>query len=257
MTTERRISAIEGALTPTELIVAWLTEAHAHGGVDALVRSTLEEEAYVPPINRLGHAAADGARARMKGKPRDEINRAVDQAVRETLFRFHLVMRINVITHDILERKILLTALLSCRIALLTREPRASREKDPGHRADVEQLRDLVVLSVRSFKEVGAAREQVERRYFGGHAAPFPDDAARWEEQLETNEAVERMAIRLVELDGVPPAAAPDSEATGALVAAHVADLVEPAKVIALEQLDEGRQALGIATSWLRGKLDQ
>jgi hypothetical protein len=35
MTSERRIAAVEGALTPTELVVAWLTEAHAHGGVDA------------------------------------------------------------------------------------------------------------------------------------------------------------------------------------------------------------------------------
>jgi hypothetical protein len=256
MTTERRISAIEGALTPTELIVAWLTEAHAHGGVDAFVRASLAEEDYDPPINRLARAAADGAPARMKGKPRDEINRAADQAVRETLFRFHLVMRIITVCHDILDRELLLTALFSCRIALLTREPRASREKDPGHRADVEQLRDLVVLSVRSFKAVGAARVQVERRYLGGHAAPFPDDAARWAEQLETSEAVERMAIRLVELDGIPQLAAADPEAVATRVAADAADFVEPAKVAAFEDLDEGRQALAIATSWLRAKLE-
>ena len=52
-----------------------------------------------PPINRLGHAAANGARTRMKGKPGDEIDRAANQAVRETLFRFHLVMRINTVCH--------------------------------------------------------------------------------------------------------------------------------------------------------------
>jgi hypothetical protein len=110
MTTERRISAIEGALTPTELIVAWLTEAHAHGGVDAMVRASLAYENFVPPINRLGRAASEGARLRMKGRPRDEIDRASDrasdQAVRETLFRFHLVIRINVVCHDLLEREL-------------------------------------------------------------------------------------------------------------------------------------------------------
>jgi hypothetical protein len=34
-----------------------------------------------------------------------------------------------------------------------------------------------------------------------------------------------------------------------------VADLVEPAKAAALDKLDEGQRALGIATGWLRAKL--
>jgi hypothetical protein len=33
-----------------------------------------------------------------------------------------------------------------------------------------------------------------------------------------------------------------------------VADLVEPARSTALDTLDEGRQALAIATGWLRSK---
>jgi hypothetical protein len=35
----------------------------------------------------------------------------------------------------------------------------------------------------------------------------------------------------------------------------HAADLVEPAKVAALEDLNDGYRALAITTSWLRGKL--
>jgi hypothetical protein len=34
-----------------------------------------------------------------------------------------------------------------------------------------------------------------------------------------------------------------------------IADLVEPAKVTALEQLGEGRRVFGIATAWLRENL--
>jgi hypothetical protein len=34
-----------------------------------------------------------------------------------------------------------------------------------------------------------------------------------------------------------------------------VADLVEPAKAAALDKLDEGQRALGIATGWLRAKM--
>jgi len=101
---------------------------------------------------------------------------------------------------------------------------------------------------------VGAAREEVERRYLGGHAAPFPDDATRWVEQLTTSESIEALAIRLAELDGVPDALLPPPEAFTFRVAGYVADFVEPAKVAALEDLDEGRQALVVATGWLREK---
>jgi hypothetical protein len=251
MTTERRIAAVEAALTPTEIVVAWLTEAHAHGGVDAFVRSSLADETYVPPINRLGHAASDGARLRMKGKPRDEIDRASNQAVRETLFRFHLVMRINTVCHDILERELLLTALFSTRMTLLARDP--EDDTNPDHLKEVEQLRDLICLSLRSFKAVGAAREEVERRYLAGHPALFPDDAARWFGQLTTSETLEAAAIRLAGVEGVPEAL-PPPEAFAARLAGYVADFIEPAKVAALEDLDEGYQALAIATAWLRAK---
>jgi hypothetical protein len=194
MTTERRIAAVESSLTPTELIVAWLTEAQVHSGVDALVRATLAEENFVPPLNRLGHAASDAARTRMNDKPRDEINRTCDQAVRETFFRFHLAMRIVTVCHDILERDFLLTALYSTRMALLLRE--SEDGVHPDYLKEIEQLRDLVSLSLRSFKAVGAAREEVERRYLAGHAALFPDDAARWTDQLTTSETLEASVIR-------------------------------------------------------------
>jgi hypothetical protein len=63
------------------------------------------------------------------------------------------------------------------------------------------------------------------------------------------------MADRLAELDGVPPTSAPaDAAAVSRRAAVLVADLVEPARVTALEKLDEGRRALTIATRWLRSK---
>ena len=36
-----------------------------------------------------------------------------------------------------------------------------------------------------------------------------------------------------------------------------LADLVQPAKIIALDKLGQGRAALGIATSWYRAKVEQ
>ena len=47
----------------------------------------------------------------------------------------------------------------------------------------------------------------------------------------------------------------PDLEALSTRTAELVADLVEPAKTDALEKLGEDRQALGIASDWVRTKL--
>jgi hypothetical protein len=60
------------------------------------------------------------------------------------------------------------------------------------------------------------------------------------------------MAYRLAELDGVPPPT-PDGEAP-VDTDVFVADLVEPARVVTHEQLDEGYRAFTTATAWLRSK---
>jgi hypothetical protein len=74
-----------------------------------------------------------------------------------------------------------------------------------------------------------------------------------WEEQVRSTQAIADMAVRLAELDGVPPAASPDAEALARRTTELVADLVEPAKATALETLGEGRRALDIAAGWVRG----
>jgi hypothetical protein len=99
------------------------------------------------------------------------------------------------------------------------------------------------------------ARLVVEGRYLEGHASLFPDVAAAWEEQLKRTQALADMAVRLAELDSVPTAVPADPEALSRRITELVADLVEPAKAEALEKLGEGRQALGIASRWVRGKL--
>jgi hypothetical protein len=62
--------------------------------------------------------------------------------------------------------------------------------------------------------------------------------------------------VRLAELDGAAAADAGDSEAILRRTTELVADLVEPSKAAALDKLDEGQRALGIATGWLRAKIN-
>jgi hypothetical protein len=63
------------------------------------------------------------------------------------------------------------------------------------------------------------------------------------------------MTDRIAELDGLSPAVRTEPEAVSARAVALAADLVEPARVTALEKLDEGHQAHRIATDLLRSRL--
>ena len=184
------------------------------------------------------------------------VDKAIRSALRETVFRFELVMRINVTVHELLEKEALIDAALSAHVALLTSGgTRGRADATPTYLERFATLRDLLLLRVSELHAAQEARAIVEGRYLDGHPALFPDAVTAWEEQVRSTEMLAAMACRLAELDGVPPPEPPDPEAVSARVTELVADLVEPAKSTALEKLGEGTQALGIATNWLRPKL--
>ena len=254
MTAERRLAALETSLTPTQLVLRWLDEAHAFGDLESYVRSQLAEPSYEGPLDRLAHEAASGARASLRGKRPEIVDAAVRTALRETVFRFDLVMRILVTTHELLEREALIDAVLSAHVALLTTEGRAARRRDMTYLERFATLRGLLLFRVAELRAAQEARKIVEARYLAGHTALFPDAVAVWDGQLRSTETIADLACRLAEFDGVPPAEPPGFDAAAARVTELVADLVEPAKTTALEKLDEGRQALATATGWLRAK---
>jgi hypothetical protein len=255
MTLVRRIAAAEASLTPTQLVLRWLDEAHAFGDLESYVRWQLAEPSTEGPLDRLAREAAAGARASLRGKRPEIVDAAVRAALRETVFRFDLVMRILVTTHDLLEREGLIEAALSAHVALLTTEARATRRRDTRYPERFATLRGLLLFRLAELRAAEEAREAVEARYLAGHTALFPDAVATWDAQLRSSEAIAVLACRLAELDGVPPAEAPDPEAASARVTELVADLVEPAKTTALEKLGEGEQAQRIAVCWLRPKM--
>jgi hypothetical protein len=63
------------------------------------------------------------------------------------------------------------------------------------------------------------------------------------------------MAMRMAELDGAEPPPPDDQAALDARVAQLVADLVEPARSKAYDELGDGRRAIELAVRWLRPKL--
>ncbi|MGA2514719.1 MAG: hypothetical protein ABSG37_14060 [Candidatus Limnocylindrales bacterium] len=255
MTLDRRLAKLEISLSPTQLVLRWLAEAHAYGSLEAYVASILDLPGDQQPIDCLCREASEGATARLRGKPADQVRRAVNSALRETVFRYELVLRIYEMAHESLDREGLIDAALSAHIGLLTSEGRAERRHDATYSETFATYRDLLTMRVGELQAEQEARSTVEERYLDGHGALFPDVAAAWDEQLKRTQALADTAVRLAELDGVPVAPPRDPEALAARTAELVADLVEPAKSEALEMLGEGRQALGIAAGWVRAKL--
>lgn len=255
MTLERRLAKIDETLSPNQLVLRWLAEAHAFGDIPAYVASLLAEDPPVAPLDRLAREAANGARTAMRGKRPELIDAAVRSALRETLFRYELAMRINVTAHELLDREVLLQAVFASQLAMLLNAQRKERPADEAHLERLAQCRDVTLLRVNELLATKEARLTVEARYLDGRPALFPDIAAAFDKQLRASQELAIMAMRCAELDGVAPAKPADPEAINVRSSQLTADLVEPAKAEALEKLGEGERAFGIAAGWVRGKL--
>jgi hypothetical protein len=250
MTLARRVAKLEEDLSPTQLVLRWMAEAHAYGDVPAYVSSLLAEDPPVAPIDRLAREAIQGARVANKGRRPDMVQAAIRSALRETLFRYELVLRINVVAHDLLDRGALIDAALSAQIALVA----CGQDRDHTAGERLAKLRDLVLYRVGELSTAQEARTLVERRYLDGHPALFPDVAAAWVEQSQATQSIADMAGRFAELAGGPVAVSQGPEELTRRTIELVADLVEPAKAEALDMLSEGQRAFGIAAAWVRGK---
>jgi hypothetical protein len=255
MTLKRRLDAVETSLSPTQLVLRWLAEAHAFGDVEPYVASLLAHDHPVAPLDRLAREAVQGVRTAMRGKRPEIVDAAVRSALRETVFRYELVMKINVTAHELIDREALLDAALSAQVALLVSQDAESRRADPTYAERFATRRDLLAFRLGELRAAGEARSIVEKRYLDGHAALFPAVAAAWDDQVRDTEALADAAVRLASFAGVSAAMAPEPEALSARTTELVADLVEPAKAEALEKLGEAPRALDIAAGWVRGKL--
>lgn len=256
MTLARRLEKVEAALSPTQLVLRWLDEAHGHGSLVAYVSSTLDEDPEQFPLNRLAREATDGVRATLRTRVREQTEAAIRTALRQTAFRFELVMRINVTAHGLLDREVLIQSAIAGHLAALSRRHPAG-PADVAHLEDLATSRDLAIRRVVELHAAGAARSSAEARYLDGHAALFPDGLAAWDGQVFETERTAIMADRLAELDGLGASDLDDHDAVTARVPELLSDLVEPAKVTALEKLGEGERALHIATNWLRAHFER
>jgi hypothetical protein len=255
MTAQRRLAKLEETLSPTQHVLRWLAEAHAYGDIEPYVASLLSGDPPLAPLDRLAREAVQGTRTAMRGKRPEVVAAAVRSALRETVFRFELVMCINVTAHELLDRESLIDAALSANLCLAFGRDQQDPLGDQRRLEHLATLRDLICVRVDELLASGEARRLVQERYLDGHTALFPAVAAAWEEQIHSTQVIAAMAVRMAELDGARAAPAPDPETLSRRTTELIADLVEPAKSETLDKLGEGARSLGVAAGWVRTKL--
>ena len=253
MTVASRLARVEASLSPTALVVRWLAEAHAYDDLGSYSAALLDADPSTFPMDRLAREAKASATERTHGRPRAEADRAVRAAIIAAVFRVQLVLRINVLAADFVDREVLVQAALSAYLGL-TVEGSASQVRDRVL-IPVVRCRDLLLGRVTEFHAMETAHSRVEARFLGGAPALFPASQRRWEEQRTQSEAMAVIAMRLAELDGFDPPVPEDAAAVEARVEQLVADYLEPARSTAYNELGDGRRAVAVATRWLRQKL--
>ena len=149
---------------------------------------------------------------------------------------------------DLLDRELLLEGLISAHLGLATIDTEGGkRSAVPTHASRLESIRALALARLAEWRALGTARSRVEARYVDGHPALFPATIRDWAEQLERIATLAGLAERLAELDGLNPSSLEDPDAVAPRVDQFVDDLVEPARVKALDEMGEGRRAMSIA----------
>ena len=84
-TAKRRIDKLETGLTPKQAILLWLQEAHSFNTIEEYVLHLKTQPDSAAPIGRLTSQVAESVKQTLKGRPQEEINKAVNQAYKDVL----------------------------------------------------------------------------------------------------------------------------------------------------------------------------
>jgi hypothetical protein len=256
-----RVARLEGSLHPREAVLAWLAEAQQFPTIEAQARSIAEQPVEAAPLSVIGARVTSAVHEAMKGRPRDEVERAVRRAVGDAVFLLCLVVVLNVEAYDVSKVEGLRGAGTFWWMGALLGgpdEPPLS-EEDARERRDAWRLWRSVVerlsLDVRVEDE---ARTSLKARYLGGHEALFPDAAAAWSRHVELVERLGSLAETFGSAEEAPssrPSARPGSDG-GSFedrVEALAGRLADDGRVRAYAILGDRERAVRIMEQRLRG----
>jgi hypothetical protein len=185
-----------------------------------------------------------------RGRPRDEADATLRNAVVGTVFRFKLVLRMNVVASEVLDREVLIHAALSV-AGVLAMEGLSERRG----LMSLAGCRDQLFTRVTELLCHDPARAEVEKKYFRGTTALFPGTQRQWDDQVKQSQTMAVMMMRVAELDGLVDPPAEDREAVERRVAALVAELTEPARSEAYDEIGDGRRAYAVGRAWVHDSL--
>ena len=180
MTTKARLAKLEAALSPKEATLAWLGEAHQFPSLAAYVGWLVTQPPEAAPFWRVPEQAERAVRASLRGQPRDVVEAAAHQAVRDAVFLVELVIRLNVDAAELVRTETL-------RAVALAWEARAiAGQREPDVAAHGRRLkapcwatwRDAIAEWTRSLDGAEQARHDLERLYLDGRNVLFPDQAS-------------------------------------------------------------------------------
>jgi hypothetical protein len=166
----RRIDKVEGSLTPRQVVLLWLEEATQFSSLREYVLSIKDQPNSAFPLFRLPDQVEQSARRAMRGKPHDEVERAVRSSVRDVAFLYYLVVQIN--SRELMERRansLHLMLVIERLCSFLSNEPLSGSRH-------AQWLEFVAALGLRLYGFASAA-DHMGRQYFGGRSPLFPESA--------------------------------------------------------------------------------
>jgi len=262
VTVTRRVAAVESSLDPLEVVLRVIAEGQEHGSLDTYARAVAEAPIESAPLTRIGAETEASVRAAIKGKPRDEIDRAVRRAVGDAFFRYILFLRINAAALEIADREGLRAATCFYWMGCLLGGPReadlepADWKEHQKEQAECWRSWRGVVASILALTLVEEdAREQLEARYLGGRPVLLAESQAVWDRFVEQVDRLWSMSEKLVPLnpDEQERVDAVGPDALDERVAERVQRLADDARVSTFERIGEMPRAVAIMERRLTG----
>jgi hypothetical protein len=201
VTAERRLTKLEGALSPKAATLLWLAEAHQFGSLPAYVAWLIDQPISAAPLERVPAQARAGALAAMRGQPHEAVREAAHQAIRDVIFLVELVLRLNSVAGETIRIEGLRYAVCFWQMRAIAAEAQLetagpSRATSGRRTAQWTAWREAVVLLIEDLYAAAETRSQLERRYLEGTHTLLPDLAA-------DSQALREQAERLASLGDV------------------------------------------------------
>jgi hypothetical protein len=279
MTLEKRLDEITESLSPKELILTWMREAHEYGSYLSYGLSLLDQPEDAYPLVRLPQLLYAGTRTRLRGRQEEDRQRTLRSGYRDLLFLFHLHSQLNErVAHrqnELIFRVLFLTeqlrrfmdrsSMMEEQTELLKlipgKKPRLPR-RDKAREGELMELwREHSLSLEEDVRDLLGAAERLSTRYFSGEDVLFPEARAGLMQALEvhfhnqrlhqlcygTRAECRRAADTLDEVFVLGPVVGYGRDLA--------VELVTLAKAEALSALGEPSAGVRLVEEWMRGQL--